>query len=404
MQHNNIQIVCDLVKCLSGVETLLVAADDRKIASTLEQKLYGVISSDHVKQLVVNSFRSMRSGCVYEIQAVLNINYLIIYDESAPCYLIVGPCISRRLSRAEARAQLRSRNLEQALIEKILASYEEQPLLPYEKYHQLGTLMAQFIQGSNLPVPYQRIDYHWNTQEQKAFLLVDQYTEITQMRQIELRYEYSTAMTEAVRRGNLSLAYQYLQRMNAEKGSMLRRQDSLREMQNLCIVLNTQLRHALESSGIHPYLLDKVSRQIAAHIEKLRTAEDTEQYIVDVIRQYCELVQENAFSHLKPTAKLAVMYIKNHLSDNLTVKSTADALLINANYLSDQFHREVGLTFIDFLNRERCTQAASLLKYTNLQIQQIATAVGYNNTSYFAKQFAKIFSMTPRDFRQNGVI
>ena len=253
-------------------------------------------------------------------------------------------------------------------------------------------------------MPYQRIDYHWNTQEQKAFLLVDQYTEITQMRQIELRYEYSTAMTEAVRRGNLSLAYQYLQRMNAEKGSMLRRQDSLREMQNLCIVLNTQLRHALESSGIHPYLLDKVSRQIAAHIEKLRTAEDTEQYIVDVIRQYCELVQENAFSHLKPTAKLAVMYIKNHLSDNLTVKSTADALLINANYLSDQFHREVGLTFIDFLNRERCTQAASLLKYTNLQIQQIATAVGYNNTSYFAKQFAKIFSMTPRDFRQNGVI
>ena len=76
--------------------------------------------------------------------------------------------------------------------------------------------------------------------------------------------------------------------------------------------------------------------------------------------------------------------------------------MVNANYLSDQFHKEMGMTFIDFVNRERTMQAASLLKHTNLQIQQIAAAVGYNNTSYFAKQFVRFCHMTPRSFRNSG--
>ena len=77
--------------------------------------------------------------------------------------------------------------------------------------------------------------------------------------------------------------------------------------------------------------------------------------------------------------------------------------MVNANYLSDQFHKDTGMTFIDFVNRERVEQAASLLKHTNLQVQQIAALVGYNNTSYFAKQFMRFYRMTPRSFRNSGL-
>jgi two-component system response regulator YesN len=62
------------------------------------------------------------------------------------------------------------------------------------------------------------------------------------------------------------------------------------------------------------------------------------------------------------------------------------------------------MTFIDFLNRERVTQAAALLRRTNMQIQHIASAVGYNNTSYFTRQFVRVYSDTPSQYRTKGLL
>ena len=122
--------------------------------------------------------------------------------------------------------------------------------------------------------------------------------------------------------------------------------------------------------GIHPFHLDQLSHEIALHIEQMRSAVEAEKYPLEIIRRYCELARENAYPDLKPFTRLAVTYIKEHLSDNLTVKGTAQALL----------------------------------KHTNLQIQQIAATVGYNNTSYFARQFVKFHRMTPRAYRNSGML
>ena len=112
-------------------------------------------------------------------------------------------------------------------------------------------------------------------------------------------------------------------------------------------------------------------------------------------------MQEHAYPNLKPLTNLAVTYIKSHLADNLPVKDTAKALTVNANYLSTLFHKEMGMTFIDFVNKERTEQATALLKHTNLQIQQVASMVGYNNTSYFAKQFVRFQGVSPSQYRRN---
>ena len=123
-------------------------------------------------------------------------------------------------------------------------------------------------------------------------------------------------------------------------------------------------------------------------------------FFTSVLQRYCRLVQEHAYPNLKPLTNLAVTYIKEHLADNLTVKDAAKALTVNANYLSALFHKDMGMTFIDFVNKERTNQAASLLRHTNLQIQQVAATVGYNNTSYFAKQFVRFQGVSPSQYRR----
>ena len=203
--------------------------------------------------------------------------------------------------------------------------------------------------------------------------------------------------------GNLSLALQTLQSRELQSEVTVRNQNSLRNMQNQCIILNTQLRHSLEGSGIHPYQLDHLSNEISMQIERLSTPNMVTPFSIYIIEQYCRLVQEQSYQNLSPLTHQAVTYIKNNLNSNLTVKDTAKELSVHPDYLSHQFSQEMGMTFIAFLNRERCMQAASFLKHTSLPIKQISAIVGFNTISYFTKQFAQVYGKTPRDFRNERI-
>lgn len=241
--------------------------------------------------------------------------------------------------------------------------------------------------------------------KQSAFLrdITAPLPEAAKMREVQNRYEISTTLTEAVKRGNLSLACRIAEQMESMAGEFVRSENSLRNAQNLCIILNTQLRHALEDTRIHPYHLDRVSDEIARKIEQFRGEEGITAFYREILERYCSLAGLPNDGAASATIRLAVAYIRAHLTDNLTVKDAARELLVNPDYLSYRFHQEMGVGFIDFVNRERCVQAAALLKKTGLQIQQIALLTGYNNVSYFTRQFSRHYGCTPRDYRKSFV-
>lgn len=221
------------------------------------------------------------------------------------------------------------------------------------------------------------------------------------MRRIERRYEYNDALVEAVKAGNASIAIDCIRGISVDLPMMVRNANPLRNMQNMCIVLNTQLRVALSDTGIHPYRLDQLSSEIALRIEKFKTVLEAERFFETILQKYCDLANEDKYAHIERLSRLAISYIKEHLSENLTVKEVANVLALNADYLSNRFHKEVGIPFIQFVNRERSIQAARLLRETDMQIQHISETVGFNHTSYFAKQFATFFGVTPSQYRQN---
>lgn len=284
------------------------------------------------------------------------------------------------------------------LLGPVITAHTNASSLPYAEYNTLckiGQLLSQHTFNQTIPPAI-----HADSAAIRHGSLPGE--DISQMRQVEQRYEYSAALTNAVQQGNLSLALHMIGQYNPSTNTSVRNANPLRNAQNYCIVLNTQLRHALEESGIHPYQVDRLSNEIGLEIEQLKNISQLPGFFSDVIRRYCRLVQEHAYPNLRPLTNLAVTYIKEHLADNLTVKDTAKALTINANYLSTLFHKDMGMTFIDFVNQERTNQAAALLRHTNLQIQQIASNVGYNNTSYFAKQFVRFQGISPSHYRREA--
>ena len=72
---------------------------------------------------------------------------------------------------------------------------------------------------------------------------------------------------------------------------------------------------------------------------------------------------------------------------------------INKDYLSRKFKETFGVGMVTYLTDVRIKHAKELLVSSDLQIQQIATEVGFQDEGYFTKQFKKAVSMTPLAYR-----
>lgn len=67
--------------------------------------------------------------------------------------------------------------------------------------------------------------------------------------------------------------------------------------------------------------------------------------------------------------------------------------------LSRLIRRMTGKTFKDLLIEKRMGEAAYLLTQTNIAVTDIAHLVGYENTSFFHRQFRGHYGVSPREFR-----
>ena len=97
-------------------------------------------------------------------------------------------------------------------------------------------------------------------------------------------------------------------------------------------------------------------------------------------------------------ALAAMKYIEENYQ-TATLEELSVRLGEPAYYLSRLLRRLCGQTFKNLLQTKRLNQSAFLLTTTSIPVEEIITAVGYDNTSYFHRIFKEQFGMTPRAYR-----
>lgn len=93
-------------------------------------------------------------------------------------------------------------------------------------------------------------------------------------------------------------------------------------------------------------------------------------------------------------------YIETNFA-HCTLSSTASFFNMHPNYLSAYIRQHTGVTYKEFVQMQRLSQAAKLLRSTALSTNDISLAVGYQNTSFFFQLFRKKYGCTPMEYR-NG--
>lgn len=95
----------------------------------------------------------------------------------------------------------------------------------------------------------------------------------------------------------------------------------------------------------------------------------------------------------------AVHYIHTSYGTPLSLEDVAKFVELNPCYLSHEFRKYTGYSFIAYLNRTRCEQARQLIKRSDADIGTIARQCGFESRSYFAKCFQKHIGMLPSEYR-----
>ena len=73
---------------------------------------------------------------------------------------------------------------------------------------------------------------------------------------------------------------------------------------------------------------------------------------------------------------------------------------VSLAYVSECVRAQTGKTYKELLQKHRMETAARLLRRSELNIQQIITQVGYENTSYFYRLFHERYGQSPREYRR----
>ena len=92
-------------------------------------------------------------------------------------------------------------------------------------------------------------------------------------------------------------------------------------------------------------------------------------------------------------------YIKEHYN-SVTLKDLSEQFHFNEDYFNRIIKSKTGMTYTEYVQSLRIGEAEKLLRSTDLNIDDIATKVGYQNKGYFYKIFVEKNHMTPAKFRK----
>lgn len=94
-------------------------------------------------------------------------------------------------------------------------------------------------------------------------------------------------------------------------------------------------------------------------------------------------------------------FIHENYGNIITINQVAEQINVSAATLYRMFSKQLGMSFVTYLNQVRLHAACTYLKHSNGKISDIAFSCGYTSLSNFYRVFTEQLGMRPSEYRKN---
>jgi AraC-like DNA-binding protein/ligand-binding sensor protein len=141
------------------------------------------------------------------------------------------------------------------------------------------------------------------------------------------------------------------------------------------------------------------------YIKRIQEAKNTEE-LTDILYLIVDRMAGRIFSfqgirHASALRK-AERFIWENYTRKICLKEIAEASGLSAPYFSSIFKEEMGENLSTYLNRLRVERAATMLIESDMSLNKIAEACGFEDQSWFSKIFKSYTGRSPGKYREQG--
>lgn len=100
--------------------------------------------------------------------------------------------------------------------------------------------------------------------------------------------------------------------------------------------------------------------------------------------------------------KKILSFVEKHFPERISVEDAAKLCALSPSRFMKVFREKTGMSFVRYLNDYRLESAGEQLLTSRKSVTDIAFENGFENSSYFIRQFRRKFSCSPTEYRKRS--
>lgn len=183
--------------------------------------------------------------------------------------------------------------------------------------------------------------------------------------------------------------------------SLLQEPEFSRQLETGFLQVERVVRHTLPDSGVLRTAAYYVYQQSESREAGWELIVRGELLFLFGLLQHFQIVYPSVRTGTRQDFCVQVLDILAHTYQTpITSRDAAARLSYSHSYFCRLFHENFQVSFQEYLCQYRLSKARMLLSRPDVSVGDAAIRVGFNNPSYFAKQFRALYGYTPKQFQR----
>ncbi|HEY5587138.1 MAG TPA: response regulator [Ruminiclostridium sp.] len=134
-------------------------------------------------------------------------------------------------------------------------------------------------------------------------------------------------------------------------------------------------------------------------MEEHKSWEEIYVYFLNIANKVFELKKKEHASHNYRTIDFIKKHTEENIGGDLSLTRFSELLHFNPSYLSRMYKQYTGESISEHISEVKFNKAREMLKKSNMKINEIAIALGFETPSYFTRFFKKKTNLSPQEYR-----